>query len=102
VGPKRRTFTREFKFEAVRQLTEEGRSTSEVAKELGIRPDMLRSWRRQVEGRAGLGSADVFPGHGQMPSAEDELKRLRRENERLGQENEFLKKAAAYFAKESR
>jgi transposase len=62
---------------------------------------MLRNWKRQAEGRVGLAPTDLFPGAGHLPSQEDELRRLRRENERLRQERDFLKKTAAYFAKES-
>ena len=64
----RRQFTREFKFEAVRLVTEGGRSVTQAARELGIRPDMLRNWKRQAEGRAGLAPSDVFPGFGHQPS----------------------------------
>jgi transposase len=99
---KRRQFTPEFKLEAVRLVTEGGRPISQVARELGIRPDMLRTWKRQAEGRAGLTASDVFPGNGQLSSAEAELRRLRRELEVARQEVAFLKKAATYFAKESR
>lgn len=98
----RRRFTREFKLEAVRLASEKGRRVSEVAEALGIRPDMLRNWKRQVEGRAGLSSEDVFPGNGKRTSQEEEIRQLRRENELLRQERDFLKKAAAYFAKEPR
>ena len=98
----RRQFTPEFKLEAVRLAKESGKPQAQVARELGIRPDMLRSWKRQAEGRAGFAAADVFPGNGHQPSQDEELQRLRRENERLRQERDFLKKAAAYFAKESR
>ena len=51
MGEKRRVFTREFKLEAVRLITEGRQSVSEVAGSLGIRPDMLRDWKRQVERR---------------------------------------------------
>ncbi len=98
----RRQFTREFKFEAVRLTKESGKSQAQVARELGIRSDMLRAWKRQVEGRAGFTAEEVFPGNGKQPNQDEELQRLRRENERLRQERDFLKKAAAYFAKESR
>lgn len=63
---------------------------------------MVRSWKRQVDGRAGLAAADVFPGNGQPTSQEDEVRRLRREVDHLKQERDFLKKAVAYVAKESR
>ncbi len=102
MGEKRRQFTREFKFEAVRLVTEDGRSVADVARELGIRADMLRAWRRQIEGGEARPATEVFPGNGNVTGQEAEMARLRRENARLAQENQFLKKAAAYFAKESR
>ncbi len=98
----RRQFTPEFKLEAVRLATESSKPQAQIARELGIRPDMLRAWKRQVEGRAGCAAEDVFPGNGKLPSQDEEVQRLRRENELLRQERDFLKKAAAYFAKESR
>jgi transposase len=102
MAEKRRQFTREFKLEAVRLVVEKGRKVSEVARDLGIRPDMLRTWKRQVESRSGLSPTDVFPGNGQLTSQDEEIRRLRRELEMARQENAFLKKAAAYFARESR
>jgi transposase len=98
----RRQFTSDFKLEAVRLARESGKPLAQVARELGIRPDMLRTWRRQAESRAGLTPGDVFPGNGKLTSQEDEIRRLRRELEEAKQENAFLKKAAACFAKESR
>ena len=100
MAEKRRSFTREFKLEAVRLVIEGQQSVSEVSLKLGIRPVMLRAWKRQVEGGAGNSMKDVFRGHGNVRSQEEELRRLRREVERLSQERDFLKKAAAYFAKE--
>lgn len=100
MGQKRRVFTREFKLEAVRLVVEGGQSVSEVAAALGIRPDMLRDWKRQVERRPRNETKDLFRGNGKAGSQEEELKRLRRENETLREERDFLKKAAAYFAKE--
>ena len=99
---KRRQFTSEFKLEAVRLANESEKSLTRVARELGIRPDMLRTWRRQAESRAGLTPGDAFPGNGKLTSQEEEIRRLRRELEQAKQENAFLKKAAAYFARESR
>ncbi len=99
--PKRK-FTREFKTEAVRLATSGDKPLAQVARELGILPNLLRNWKRQVEGREGQLAADVFPGHGRLPSQEEELHRLRREVETLLQERDFLKKTARYFAKESR
>lgn len=99
----RRQFAREFKLEAVRLVEEEGRSNAQVARDLGIRPDMLRSWRRAAGGRAGLTTpGEVFPGSGKLPEKDEEIRRLRRDLEVSRQEVAFLKKAAAYFAREPR
>jgi transposase len=107
VKPKRtrRGFSAEFKLEAVQRVRERrasGVSLSQVSRELGILPSVLRVWCLQAEERAGASPRDVFPGHGRLPTAEEELRQLQRENARLQQENEFLKRAAAYFARESR
>jgi len=100
----RRSFSREFKLEAVRRVQSrpDGVTVAHIARELGVRPDMLRAWLKQAEARSGAPLTDVFPGHGRLPADEEELRQLRRENARLQQENEFLKKAAAYFAQEGR
>lgn len=90
---KRRQFSREFKEEAVRLLAESGRPLTHVARELALRPEQLREWRRQfgTQGPATPTSSEA-----------EELRRLRRELEITRQERDFLKKAAAFFAKESR
>jgi transposase len=78
------------------------RRVSEVARELGIRADMLRQWRRQTEQRAGARPADIFPGNGKLISQDEEIRRLRRENAVLRQERDILGKATAFFAKGGR
>ncbi len=98
----RRQFSQEFKLEAVRLVKESGKPQAQIARELGIRSDMLRTWKRQAEGRAGFVAATAGAGNGHQSSRDEEMQQLRRENERLRQERDFLKKAAAYFAKESR
>ena len=101
----RRVFTAEFKLEAVRRMEERrgrGVSLAAIARELDVRPDLLRLWAQQADARAGAPPGDVFPGHGRLPTEQEELRRLQRENQRLQQEVEFLKKASAYFARESR
>ena len=100
----RRSFSGEFKLETVRRVQSrpDGVTVAHIARELGVRPDMLRAWLKQAEARSGAPLTDVFPGHGRLPADEEELRQLRRENARLQQENEFLKKAAAYFAQEGR
>ncbi len=100
MGGTRRRFTREFKLEAVRLVNEGNESVTAVAERLGIRPDMLRNWKRQVGGLPRAQKNNIFMGPGKATGQEEELKRLRREVEQLQQERDFLKKAAAYFAKE--
>ena len=99
---KRRQFTREFKLEAVRMITSGERRVEELARDLGVRPDILRGWQRQTEGRAGLTKDEVFPGNGKLTSKDEEIRELRRQLEEVTQERDFLKKAATYFAKGSR
>ena len=101
----RRVFSPEFKLQAVARMHERraaGIAVSQVAQELGIRPDMLRAWARQAAERDGEAVRDVFPGQGRMPSDQEELRRLQRDNARLQEENDFLKKVSAFFAKTSR
>lgn len=98
----RQQYTVEFKLEAVRLALVGDKSLSAVARELGVRPDMLRQWKRQAEGRPGRAAADVFPGHGKLPSADEEVRRLRRENAQLREERDILGKATAFFAKHAR
>jgi transposase len=90
----RKTYTREFKLQAVRLMTDQGLSVAEVARRLGVTEGALRSWRAATQEH---GDA-AFPGHGNPPPAEDELRRLRAEVQRLRAERDLLKKAAAYFA----
>jgi transposase len=91
---KRRQFSREFKEEAVRLITESGRPLTVIARELGIRPEQLREWRGHVK--------RMKPTAGPTSPEAAELERLRQELEVTRQERDFLKKAAAFFAKESR
>ena len=92
----RRTFTREFKIEAVRQVTQGKRSIAEVAASLGLHDTLLRKWVHDHNDQG----EQAFPGHGQLSPLEEELRRLRLENKRLQAECDILKKATAYFAKE--
>lgn len=92
----RRSFTLEFRREAVQLLEQSGRSVSEVARELGIRAEMLRRWQEALAGSVGLERAVV---DAQKPeSLAEQNRRLKRELEKVKQERDFLKKAAAYFA----
>ena len=99
---KRQQYTVEFKLEAVRLALAGDRPVNAVAKELGIRPDMLRQWKRQAEGRAGRTAPDIFPGNGTLTSTDEENRRLRRENAVLREERDILGKATAFFARNTR
>jgi len=96
-GMERRKFTREFKREAVKLIQERGGTVAQAARDLGVHGTVLRRWVRD-------GTADpqeAFPGKGQMKPDQLEIERLRREVTKLKAERDILKKAAAYFAKES-
>ncbi len=93
----RRKFTREFKLEAVQLITERGVTVAQASRDLGVHGAVLRRWVKD-------GAADpqhAFPGQGQMKPEQSEIARLRREVLKLKAERDILKKAAAYFAKES-
>lgn len=83
----------EFKSEAVRLVRSSDKSVSQVTKELGVSDNSLRNWVRQAE-------IDEGNREGLTTDEREELKRLRRENKLLQQERDFLKKAAAFFARE--
>jgi transposase len=92
----RRSFSPEFKVEAVKLVVESGRPLSQVARELGLRPEQLRSWKKQLQAGGQIARVQT------ALSAEEELRRVKRENEVLRQERDFLKKAAAFFARDGR
>jgi transposase len=94
---RRRTYTQEFKVEAVKLVTEQGRSVAEAARSLGIGETLLRSWKTSFQEQGD----QAFPGKGRLPAIEEELRRLRAENKRLAMERDVLKKATAVFAREA-
>ena len=93
----RRRHSREFKLEAVRLVRERGVSIAQAARDLDLHVNVLRKWVREFE--ADVGSA--FPGHGNLKPEQQEIERLRRELAKMKAERDILKKAAAYFAKDS-
>jgi transposase len=92
----RKSYSREFKIEAVKLATEAGNSQSQVACDLGIHPNTLYKWVQQYSERP----QDAFPGKGHQLTEAEALRQLQRENERLRMERDILKKAVAIFSKD--
>ena len=97
MGRPRRAFTRKFKQEAVKLVTVAGHPTAQVARDLGLTPNLLRRWKQEVSGDP----VAAFPGKGRRKPHEEELARLKRDLARVTQERDFLKSVVAYFAKPS-
>jgi len=98
MGRTRRSFTREFKVQAVRMVSEGGRRLSEVARDLELDPKLIRRWREALEQEQEKEVSEAFPGKGHLQPEPEELRRLQRENTRLREEREILKKALAIFS----
>jgi transposase len=94
----RRKFSREFKVEAVRLVTSGGRGMAAAARDLEVRPDMLRRWKRQLE----EDPVEAFPGKGNLKPDEDQIRRLQRELARVKEDRAILKKVVAIFSVPSR
>src|SRR4029453_4676653 len=84
MAKKRRIYTAEFKAEAVKLVTEQGYSVAEAARSLGVHQTFLRPWNKARKAQG----AQAFPGHGKPPPFEEELRRLRAENQRLRAERD--------------
>ena len=93
----RKKYTKEFKKEAVSLVTMQGYPITEAAKRLGINSGMLGRWKREQEEK----SQDAFPGNGRQSGLEEENRKLRAELRRAQMERDILKKATAFFARES-
>ena len=93
----RRQFSREFKLEAVKLVKERGVAAAQAARDLDVHENVLRKWIKDFA----ADPKQAFPGLGQMKPEQVEIERLRREVAKLKAERDILKKAAAYFAKES-
>ena len=95
---KRNTFGRESKLEAIPQMEAGDKKAADLARELGVPRNKLYLWREELKAKD---SDTAFPGSGRRSGKEAELAALKRENERLREENAILKKAAQYFDRES-
>jgi transposase len=95
MGKKRRSYSREFKLEAMSLVSDGGVSLAQAARDLGVSENTLWRWKKEFEEN----SDHAFPGKGHLKPPEDELARLRRENRRLRQERDILKKAVGIFSR---
>ena len=93
----RRVFSREYKLEPVKLVTDRGVAVAQAARDLGLYENVLRKWVKEQRSDP----QQAFPGRGQMKPEAAELDRLRKEVQKLRTERDILEKAAAYFAKES-
>ena len=93
----RRTFSQEFKQEAVALVLDHGYSYAAAGRSLGINGNLVSRWKRQVEDEA----SEAFPGKGKRTAEQQRIHELETENRRLRMEKEILKKATAFFVKES-
>jgi transposase len=93
---KRQRFTAEFKREAIRLMKTSTKPAAALARELGVPRNRLYKWAQDAEKKGD----QAFQGSGRPKASRDELSVLQRENARLKEENEILKKAAIYFARE--
>jgi len=96
MAKKRRKYDKEFKREAVRLVVEEGRTATEVEQNLGIGKSLVARWVKEVK----EDPEHAFPGLGRFKEPEEELRRLKRENEILKEERDILKKAVSIFSKD--
>jgi len=94
----RRKYDKEFKQDAVRLTVEGKRLAAEVARDLGINPNVLYRWKREYE----KDQEKAFPGKGKLRGEEDENRRLKKELEEVREERDILKKALAVFSRRGR
>lgn len=95
---KRKNYTREFKVEAVRLITEKGYSIAEASRNLGVEYSVLRRWKQQLSSDPN----NAFPGKGKLKAKDEQLRRLKRDLDRVKEERDILKKALAYFAEDQK
>jgi transposase len=93
-----KTYTREFKVEAVQLVKSSGKPMSQIARELGISDSALSKWCKQLVEQG----EQAFPGSGHQTAQEEELRRLKRELDITRQERDILKKGVSIFSRESR
>ena len=94
MGSKRKRYDNEFRREAIRISSQPDVTCGQIEQELGLYQGAISRWKREMKEK----KDSAFPGNGKLPAEQEELRALRRENERLRRERDILKKAAAYFS----
>ena len=94
----RKTYTSEFKQEALRLLETSGKSAAQIERDLGVGPGCLSRWKHQLSQDGDV----AFPGHGRGTPEQERLRKLEHENAVLRQERDILKKAVAIFSRPNR
>jgi transposase len=92
---RRKRYDRQFKIDAVSLVVNGGRTIADAARELGVNPNVLHRWKRELTHEG----TEAFPGKGRLAPQEEELRRLRRELEQAKEDRDILKKALAFFSK---
>ena len=95
MSQRRQRFDKQFKLDALRKIQESDQSIASIARDLGVHPNVLYRWREQMLADPG----HAFPGKGNLKPEDEELRKLRRENEILKEERDILKKALAVFSR---
>jgi len=98
MGKRKRKYDKEFKIEAVRLAAKGHRSTAEVARDLGIHPNLIYNWKE----RLAKDKDQAFPGQGRLKPEAEEMRRLKRQLADVKEERDILKKALAIFSKTPR
>jgi len=94
---KRKQYTKEFKLDAVSLVTAQGYSRAEAARRLGVNANLLSRWLSEAQS-----NDQAFRGNGKQTAEQEEIAKLRADIKRLEMEKEILKKAAVFFAKETK
>jgi transposase len=95
---RRRRYDAQFKSDAVRLVQESERAISDIARDLGIRRELLYKWKRELE----ADPKNAFPGKGNLKPEQDQLRQLQQELKRVTEERDILKKALAFFSRSER
>jgi transposase len=98
MSKQQKTYTREFKLEAVRLIKSSGKPISQIARDLGVSETALYNWCKQLAEQG----EQAFPGSGHQTAEQEEIRRLKRELEVTRQERDILKKVVSIYSRDAR